>query len=50
MKNLKKVFAVSLILMQLVLAFAISTSTAPAAASEPEGIAVCCDMPPIDTF
>ncbi len=52
MKNLRKLFAVSMVLMQLALALALFTgTTAPAASSEPEaGITVCCDMPPIDNF
>ncbi len=52
MKNLKKMLAVSMILMQLALALFASTGTAaPVAPSEPEGsITICHDMPPIDTF
>ncbi len=52
MKNLRKVFAVSMILMQLTLALSVTRGTAaPAITSDPEsGITVCHDMPPIDTF
>lgn len=52
MKNLRKMFAVSMILMQLTLALSVTKSTAaPAVPSDPEvGFTICCDVPPIDTF
>lgn len=52
MKNLRKMFAVTMILMQLTLALPVTKSTAAQVTpSEPEGsITICCDLPPIDTF
>lgn len=52
MKNLRKMFAVSMILMQLTLAFSVSKGTAaPVVPSEPEGsITLCHNLPPIDQF
>lgn len=50
MKKSRKLLVVSMVLMQLALAFSVAkASTAPVVPTEPDNsITICCDVPPID--
>ena len=49
MKKSRKLLVVSMILMQLTLAFSVAkATTVPAVSSTPDSITICCDVPPID--